>query len=155
MDRNVQVQTDLTANTVQAMQDEIQRLLSENSDLKMKMCRAEFNENFFKTDENVKYYTGLADFSTLQILYSHIEDRLSATNVITKFQQLVPCLMRLRLNVSHMDLAHKFGTTTTSRIFLNVLDVLYSILQLLYGESHYSLHGYIVPHGVGLLSALR
>lgn len=130
VDRNVQVQTDLTANTVQAMQDEIQRLLSENSDLKMKMCRAEFNENFFKTDENVKYYTGLVDFSTLQILYSHIEDHLSATNVITKFQQLVLCLMRLRLNVSHMDLAHKFGTTssTTSRIFLNVLDVLYSRL---------------------------
>lgn len=128
IDGNVAVQTDLTSKTVQAMQEDIQRLLSENSELKLKLSRAEYNEAFFKTDDNVKYYTGLPDFSTLQILYSHIEEHLSAANKITKFQQLVLCLMRLRLNVSHMDLAHKFGTTssTSSRIFLNVLDVLYS-----------------------------
>jgi hypothetical protein len=92
----VAVQTDLTANTVQAMQEVIQRLLSENGELKQKISRAEYNEDFFKTDENVRYYTALPDFSTLQILYSHIEDHLNAANVITKFQQLVLCLMRLR-----------------------------------------------------------
>ena len=131
-DDGISTQTELTGNTVQAMQEEIQRLLSENIALKEKLSRVNYDENFFKvSNENVRYYTGLPDFATLQVLFAYIEENLDDANAINKFQQLVLCLIKLRLNAAHMDLGKKFGVTssTSSRIFLNVLDVLYARLE--------------------------
>lgn len=125
-------QTDLTTNTVTAMQAELQRLISENRDLKDKLLaeQTKFDVNFFKDDnEKVKYYTGLPDYCTLDVLYKYIEPYIPhhSSSVLSKFQQLVLALIKLRLNLSHIDLGQKFGLnkSSSSRIFLNMIDVLH------------------------------
>ena len=129
-------QTELHSTTIAAMQTEIQQLLSENlrlkTDLQVSIEKTKLERDFFKeNDEKVKYYTGLPDFSTLNFVYESVEPFCSISNVLSKFQQLILCLLKLRLNLSHMDLGHRFGVnkSTSSRIYLNMIDILYNRLQ--------------------------
>jgi hypothetical protein len=129
-------QTDLHGTTIAAMQAEIQNLLYENLTLKKELSdeRTRFDVDFFKeSDEKVKYYTGLADFSTLNTLYHWLEPLIPHTraSVITKFQKLILCLIKLRLNLAHMDIGQRFGInkSTASRIFLNMVDLLHERLK--------------------------
>ena len=136
-DKNNQAnQTDLSGAMIAAMQARMQRLLSENQTLKKELSdeRTGFDLKIFKNnDEKVKYYTGLPDFSTLQILYYFIEPHIpySTASALTKFQQLTLCLLKLRLNLAHMDLGQRFGInkSSSSRIFLNMIDVLHKRLK--------------------------
>ena len=129
-------QTELHSTTIAAMQIEIQQLLSENlrlkTDLQVSIEKTKLERDFLKeNDEKVKYYTGLPDFSTLNFVYESVEPFCSISNVLSKFQQLILCLLKLRLNLSHMDLGHRFGVnkSTSSRIYLNMIDILYNRLQ--------------------------
>lgn len=135
-DSGTATQTDLNSETVSAMQAELQRLITENRTLKDKLNQEQnrFDENFFKNDqEKVKYYTGLPDFLTLNVLYAFVEPYIAHNSscVLTKFQTLVLALIKLRLNISHIDIAQKFGInkSSASRLFLNMLDVLYVRLK--------------------------
>jgi len=130
------VQTDLNAATIAAMQTELQRLLGENNSLKERLAQEtiRFDSDFFKDeDDKVKYYTGLPDFSTLDILFNFVEPYIPHTraSVLTKFQLLALCLLKLRLNLSHMDIAQRFGInkSTASRLFLTMLDVMFARLH--------------------------
>jgi len=51
--------------------------------------------------------------------------------VLTKFQQLILCLLKLRLNLAHIDIGQRLGInkSTASRIFLNMVDVLHERLK--------------------------
>ena len=126
-------QTELVGNTIAAIQEELQRLLAENIKLKEKVASTTINEEFFKDNETVKEYTGLPNISTLTVLYNCVKEFIPHTgsSALTKFQQLILVLMRLRLNSSHFELAKKFGInrSTSSKIFLNVLDILFTRLQ--------------------------
>ncbi|XP_014678815.1 PREDICTED: uncharacterized protein LOC106818641 [Priapulus caudatus] len=134
----IPTQTDLKAAAIAAMQTELQRLLTENKNLKQQLSseKMKFDLNFFNDeddDEKVKYYTGLPDFRTLKILYQYVEPYIphSRASVLTKFQQLSLCLVKLRLNLSHMDIGQRFGInkSSASRLFLCMIDVLHARLQ--------------------------
>lgn len=131
-------QAELHSTTIAATQTEIQHLLSENlrlkTDLQVSVEKTKLQKYFFKeNDEKVNYYTGLSDFSTLNFVYESVEPfySISSANVLSKFQQLIFCLLKLRLNLSHMDLGHIFGVnkSTSSRIYLNMIDILYNRMQ--------------------------
>lgn len=117
------------------MQAEIQNLLSENQTLKKELLdeRNRFDVNFFQEDdEKVKYYTGLPNFLTLNLLFHYLEPHIPHTraSVLTKFQQLILCLLKLRLHLAHMDIGQRFGInkSTASETFLNMVDVLHERL---------------------------
>ena len=97
-------QTVLHSTTIAAMQTEIQQLLSENlrlkTDLQVSIEKTKLERDFFKeNDEKVKYYTGLPDFSTLNFVYESVEPFCSISNVLSKFQQLILCLLKLKAHL--------------------------------------------------------
>ena len=89
-----------------------------------------FDETYFANDdEKVRFYTGLPAYDVLKTVYQNVSPfviRKSPT--LSKFQECVLTLMKLKLNMSMQDLAYPFGISlpTVSRIFLAwmvVLDV--------------------------------
>ena len=68
---------------------------------------------------------------TLKSLFKYIKDAIKESKVLSKFEQLLLCLIRLRLGVSVMDLSKCFqvSKTTVSRLFLDMLEVLYVYLK--------------------------
>ena len=90
-------------------------------------------ENMKDDDDRVKYYTGLPTFAILVAIFNLVEPYITVSHLskLCKFQQLMVVLMRLRLNLSEMDLAYRFGVSqcTISRTFNNTLNILYSRLK--------------------------
>ena len=129
-DTGVQCQTDLTCEDIGMMQDEINRLTSENVSLKKRIAEHEISQETFKDDDDkVKFYTGLPSFAFLMLYFGLLSEHIniSSRSVLSKFQQFVIVLMRLRLDLSVQDLAYRFSvsTSTVSRIFTTVLDIMY------------------------------
>ena len=92
--------------------------------------RPPFDETYFANDdEKVRFYTGLPAYDVLKTVYQNVSPfviRKSPT--LSKFQECVLTLMKLKLNMPMQDLAYRFGISlpTVSRIFLAwmvVLDV--------------------------------
>ena len=115
------------------LQQDNSRLIRENKELQRKLISREINEDSFKDDdEKVKYYTGLTNWNLLVIVIQFVEPHLNTHNrsALSAFQQLIMTLMRLRLG---QDLGYRFGihSSTVSRIFTAVIDVLYQRLKFL------------------------
>ena len=87
-----------------------------------------------QNDEKVRFYTGLAEARTLQILFEHVSPYvLRKSQSLTKFQELVMLLIKVRLNVPFQDLAYRFGVSvsTVSRTFSTWIGVMDSRLTRL------------------------
>ena len=135
-DTSSPTQTDLTHEFITKMEEEINALTQERLALEEKVKQCKLDEEYFRgNDEKVKFYTGLPSFVCLMIVFEFVSSDISVTgrSVLTKFQQVVMTLMRLRLNLSVQDLSYRFSvsTSTVSRIFCNVIDVMYVRLRKL------------------------
>ena len=81
-----------------------------------------YDEDYFSgDDEKVKFYTGLPTFEilkTFDFIAPH-STRRSPQTALNKFQEFIMVLIKLRLNVSHQDLAYRFSVSRflVSRIF--------------------------------------
>ncbi|KAK7893343.1 hypothetical protein WMY93_022495 [Mugilogobius chulae] len=111
-------------------QQEIDRLLVENLELKLQISKMEINEATFKdNDERVKFYTGLPNFMMLMSLFSCVKDHIKnpPRSKLKPFQKFILVLMKLRLNLHVQDIAHRFNIapSTVSKCFIAVLDVMY------------------------------
>lgn len=87
---------------------------------------------FIDKDDKVLFYTGLPNWKTLYCLYSYVCTYLKNNTVLSPFQQLLLTLIRLRLNLSGSDLGYSFGnvsSSTVSRIFSNVLNIMFQLLR--------------------------
>ena len=89
-----------------------------------------FDETYFDNDnDKVRFYTGLPAYDVLQTVYQNVSVFvLRKSPTLSKFQEFVLTLMKLKLNMPMQDLAYRFGVSlpTVSRIFLAwmvVLDV--------------------------------
>ncbi|XP_065103380.1 uncharacterized protein [Paramisgurnus dabryanus] len=116
-------------------QNEINRLLEENRQLKHKLDTFKMAEEFFKDDddEKVKYYTGIPGFAIFQVLLSHVIQFLPGKDKrqLTCFQMLLLTFMRLRLDLPIQHIAHLFNVdrSTVSTAFKQTVSVLYSRLS--------------------------
>ena len=93
-----------------------------------KLSKLSFSEESMKCDDNTtSTYTGLPNVVTLAAVFTLVEPYMpsSQCNVLTKFQQFMIFLIRLRQNVSLEDLTYRFdvSTSTVSRTFLRMLDI--------------------------------
>ena len=116
------------------MRTELQRLTTENMQLKAKIAETKFTQESLQgKDEKVKYYTGLPGYSTLVQVFNLIEPYLtdSVKSSLTKFEKLLMVLMKLRLNLSIQDLAYRFDISkpTVSRTFNHVIHVMYERMK--------------------------
>ncbi|XP_026293106.1 uncharacterized protein LOC113217424 [Frankliniella occidentalis] len=125
--RSVSVQTDITSLDMDKHDKSI-------ASLEKKVSCLELREEFFKgNDDAVLFYTGLPSYKILLLIFNFVCDYISVTNrsSLTKFQQFLLTMMKLRLNLYFKDLAYRFCVSeqTASRIFNSTVGILYSRLK--------------------------
>ena len=108
---------------------------SEASSVEERKNNLEYNYNsFIDKDGKVCFFTGLTNWETLLKLFDFVKSHLVNHSSLSPFRQLLlMTLMRLRLGNSGVELGYKFGIhpSTISRIFSNVIEVLYVCLKFL------------------------
>ncbi|XP_072047344.1 uncharacterized protein [Amphiura filiformis] len=133
--QTIETQTDLTGDFLDKMYANSVDINEELYSIRDKLNHVhETDEACMKdSDERVKYYTGLPNFLVLSAVFDLIAPYLKKTHrsLLTKFQQMMLVLMRIRLNLSEQDLAYRFNVSqsTVSRIFRATLDVMFTRLQ--------------------------
>ena len=122
---NTEVQTNLNKAN-------ISNITKVNNTLKLKLIKFKYGQVYFEENpKDVLYYTGLPSHGTLKSLLEYVKDAIKESKVLTKFEQLLLCLIRLRLGVSIVDLSKRFqvSKTTVPQIFLDMVEVLYVYLK--------------------------
>ncbi|XP_068185515.1 uncharacterized protein [Antennarius striatus] len=90
----------------------LKALKKENQTLRESVEKMSLSESSLRNDaEKVKFYTGLPNYFVLETVMWLLVPHMDAMkNVkLTKFQQLLLTLMRLRLDLRNQDLAYRFG----------------------------------------------
>ena len=79
------------------------------------------------------HVTGLPNFSTLITVFNCIKREINGNCVLSPFEQMILCIVQLRLALPVTDLCYRFNIskTTTSRIFLETLNIFFVRLKLL------------------------
>ncbi|XP_067941879.1 uncharacterized protein [Watersipora subatra] len=85
-----------------------------------------------KKDKMVVFYTGLPDLEAVKVVYDLIKNQLSnLSKCLSKENQLMLCLMKLRLNYCFQDTVYQLDVSlsTVQKCFHSVLDLLYVRLR--------------------------
>ena len=128
------VMTDMSGRYVQALEEECLGSADRKVELECKEGRFLCSEDAFKSDGNkVKFYTGLPCFSILMVVFNFVSPHVKHDDrhSLSRFEQFIATLMKLRLNLFDQDLAYRFGVhqSTISRNFKRWLDVMYVRLK--------------------------
>jgi hypothetical protein len=131
-----EIQTDLIGHNLEQIQQELRRLTIENMELKSEIASRKMTaESLEGDDDKVNYLTGLSTHLILMQVFSLISSYLTETHLssLTKFQQLMLTLMKLRLNVQNefLGIIFQCAQPTVSRTFLNTLHVLTRLQPLI------------------------
>ena len=100
-------QTDVGMDLIGSMESEMQRLLEENNKLKNICTETVFSHEYFiDNNTKVKYYTGLPNYNVLMAVFRLLEHHIPITDrsSLSKFQQLILTLIKLRLSLSVQDI---------------------------------------------------
>lgn len=123
-------QTYMTSASIDQMTRELYSSSDKIRDLsgKLTQCIA-FSETSLKDDDTVRFYTGLPNLGLLKAVFVFAEKALpseQSTTKLTRFQEFVTTLVKLRLNSQVQDLAYRLdvSTSTISRILLKWLTAL-------------------------------
>ena len=123
------VQTDMSMKTFSALQEEVVQLQVKNHEQQEEMKQSKMSEEAFKNDdEKVKYYTGLPTFAVLMTLFQFTQPFIpNSRTAMSKFQQCILVLARLRLNLAVSDLAYRFNISkaTVSRTINSMVDAMF------------------------------
>ena len=82
-------------------------------------------QDYFNTDEKVRFYTGLSSTEILMTVFDHVSTSITRrSQTLCKFQKFIMFLMKLRLNIPFQELAYRFQVSlpTVSRMFSSWLD---------------------------------
>lgn len=114
-------------------EDILRVLKKENQLLRESVEKMSLSENSLRNDaEKVKFYTGLPNFFVLEtvmwLLAPHMDGMKNAR--LSKFQQLLLTLMRLRLDLRNQDLSYRFGVkaSTVTRTVHRMINIMSSTL---------------------------
>lgn len=113
--------------------DILKALKKENQTLRESVEKMSLSESSLRNDaEKVKFYTGLPNYFVLEtvmwLLAPHMDGMKNVK--LSKFQQLLLTLMRLRLDLRNQDLAYRFGVKvgTVTRIVHQMVSIMSSTL---------------------------
>ncbi|KAK3543401.1 hypothetical protein QTP70_020422 [Hemibagrus guttatus] len=111
----------------------VNALKKENMKLKESLEKMSLTEASFKNDpEKVQFYTGLPNYfvfeTVMWLLLPHMKGDKNAK--LSKFQQLLLTLMRLRLDLRNQDLAYRFGVkvSTITRTVHRIINIMFTML---------------------------
>ncbi|XP_015234369.1 PREDICTED: uncharacterized protein LOC107087349 [Cyprinodon variegatus] len=113
--------------------DILKALKKENRALRESVEKMSLSESAFRNDaEKVKFYTGLPNYFVLETVMWLLAPHMDAMKTIrlSKFQQLLLTLMRLRLDLRNQDLAYRFGVKvgTVARTVHRMVNIMASTL---------------------------
>lgn len=106
---------------IERMEDVLKQTTTELGDLRNKALDTQLSqESFQKNEDKTKFYTGLPNFLVLMQVFQLCEPNITRghLSVLSKFDQVILVLLRLRLNLPLKDLAFRFNVSnsTVSRI---------------------------------------
>lgn len=111
----------------------VNALKKENMKLKESLEKMSLTEASLRNDpEKVQFYTGLPNYfvfeTVMWLLVPHMKGDKNAK--LTKFQQLLLTLMRLRLDLRNQDLAYRFGVkvSTVTRTVHRIINIMFTML---------------------------
>lgn len=136
------------------LQGKIEKLELELSASKNEKLKKSFKiQTVLKSDKKVKYYTGIPSIEAFNEIFEHVEPHLStvrywkgpkrlcnplkqkqrycsAKRQLSAKEELILCLMKLRLGMLNEDLADRFGVSWThvSNVFVTWLKILSELL---------------------------
>ena len=105
------------------------------AELKEQLQAEQITEVFANSDEKTKFYIGLPDLVMLIHVFRLVPPYIksSSTCSLSKFQQFILVLMRMRLNVPLQDLAYRFciSLTTVKKVFDRWIDAMHIRMKFL------------------------
>ena len=123
---DVSTQTDLTSKMIEDMCKNSERLETQIESTKEDLQA--FTEKSFEVNgkEYVRFYTGLPNFEVLKTVFDFVAPPATQKTKLTRFQEFVLALIKLRLDLPFKDLAYRFGlsVSTISRIFSKWLTIM-------------------------------
>ena len=77
--------------------------------------------------EKASFYTGLPGVEVLDVIFNLIDEHMIEHSILTKYQQILLCLIKLRMNYLFRDIAYQLNVSsaTVQRYFHSTLDVMY------------------------------
>ena len=122
---DVSVQTVLTKDTICAIEHDNRTRLVEATSTN-DTCGVYTREWYEGQTEKVTFYTGVPSLGVLDIVFTRIAPNLSPMK-LDKWQQLLLCLVKLRMNYLFRDIAYQIGVSvgTVQRTFPTTLNALY------------------------------
>ncbi|XP_068227131.1 uncharacterized protein [Palaemon carinicauda] len=121
-------QTLLLDSYLKSLEDEYYKLKNELSLIKEKDIFRDMELNMFKNcDMKVKYLTGLSSFDMLKVLSEYISPFQREQGKLSKFQQLMITLIKIKLNLPmpFLGILFNISLTTISRAFRFTIDLLF------------------------------
>ena len=77
------------------------------------------DQEYFDSYAKVRFYTGLPSYEVLMVVFEHVSSHVSRqTQNLSRFQEFVMVLIKLRLNVPLQDLAYRFVVSSNSPFVL-------------------------------------
>lgn len=116
------------------LSEEYQKCQDDKALLKSQCDRVAMTKEHLRDDDKkVKFYTGLPSYTVLLAVFNLIAPRITdhQRHTITKFQQFMMVLVKLRLNLTEVDLGYRFGIdqSTVSRLFEKWINVMFAALS--------------------------
>lgn len=133
-DTGVAVQTEMTMEDIQLLEQQCTSLNERLYVARIEKEELEFSENSLRSCERkVTFYTGMANFAVLLAVFKFLESAVphSINNRLSKFQEFILFMMKIKVNLFNADLAFRFNISeaTVSRIFDKWLHVAYCRLK--------------------------
>lgn len=130
----VAVQTEMTMEDIQLLEQQCTSLNERLYAARIEKEELEFSENSLRSCERkVTFYTGMANFAVLLAVFKFLESAVphSINNRLSKFQEFILFMMKIKVNLFNADLAFRFNISeaTVSRIFDKWLHVAYCRLK--------------------------
>ena len=130
-------QTELTLTSIEKMHQELERSKQVISDLNSQPLghKATFSEEYFTTDDIVRFYTGLPNLKVLKTVFDLVKKCVSMhdKSKLTGFQEFMVTIAKLQLNCALQDLATRLDVScsTVSRSWLKWLTAMDNSLRKL------------------------
>ena len=124
------IHTDMTCQAISELESDNMAIMAESS---FRQFTIYDREMYVGSPDKVSFYTRLPNVAVLDIICGMIEEYLTPNAKVSKYQQLLLCIIRLRINYLFRDLAYQLNVSvaTVQRAFHCTLDLLYTKLSFL------------------------